>query len=139
MRFAGAAFGISAMFELLAIGSATPLFGALRGGAPAIVYHTIYVGLFAALAAGLWLPRPWGYRLLLAGCCFYTADNLRYVLDRDGMRALIEQQIGSFQSVRRLVDFDSMMQVATLTAALSVACWWGFALYARRRRAYFAS
>jgi len=27
----------------------------------------------------------------------------------------------------------------TLAAILSVACWWGFMLYARARRSYFAA
>ena len=139
MRFAGAAFGISAVLELGSIGSAVPMFGALRGGAIAIAYHGVYAALFAALCIGLWSAKRWGYRVLLAGTCFYTVDNLRYVLDRTGMKAQIDEQLAAFSAVRDLVDAESLMQMATLTAIMCVACWWGFTLYARSRRSYFAA
>ncbi len=139
LRFAGAAFGISALLKLMFIASTVPMFGALRSGVIAIAYHGVYTALFAALCIGLWNAKRWGYRLLFAATCFYTVDNLRYVLDRTGMKAQIDEQLAAFGAVRDLVDAESMMQVTTLTALLFVACWWGFTLYARTRRSYFAA
>ncbi len=146
LRFAGAAFGISAVLELMSIGSTVPMFGALRSGAIAIAYHGVYAALFAALCIGLWNAKRWGYRLLFAVTCFYTVDNLRFVLDRTGMKAeidhlkvQIDQELAAFTTLRDVVDAESMMRLATLTAILFVACWWGFTLYARTRRSYFAA
>lgn len=138
LRFAGATFGLSAMFELLSIGSSVPMFGALRDGVIANAYHGIYVVFFGALCLGLWEAKRWGYRFLLAATWFYTADNLRYVLDRAGMKAQIDRQLADFGVARDLVDAQSLMQMTTLVAILFVACWWGFTLYARARRSYFA-
>ncbi len=139
LRFAGAAFGISAVLELVSIGSTVPMFGALRGGAIANAYHGVYAALFAALCFGLWSARRWGYRLLFVSTCFYTVDNLRYVLDRTGMKAQLDRHLATFSAVREVVDAESLMQVATLSATLGVTCWWGFTLYARTRRSYFAA
>lgn len=136
LRFAGATFGLSAVFELASMGSAVPMFGTLRGGAVAGVYHGVYVALFTGLFYGLWNASRWGYRLLFAATCFYTVDNLRYVLDRTGMRAQLEH---SLSAVSELLDTESMMRTATLSAILFVACWWGFTLYARAHRSYFAA
>lgn len=139
MRFAGAAFGISTVFELGSISSAVPMFGALRGGAIAYAYHGVYAVLFAALFTGLWNANRWGYRLLFFATCFYTLDNLRFVLDRTGMKAQIDRQLDVYSVIREIVDADSLMRLMTLTAILVVACWWGFMLYARARRSYFTA
>ncbi len=95
--------------------------------------------LMHQVAFGLWSARRWGYRLLFVSTCFYTVDNLRYVLDRTGMKAQIDRQLAAFSAVREVVDAELLMQVATLSATLGVTCWWGFTLYARTRRSYFSA
>ncbi len=139
MRLAGAAFGISSLLELLSIGRAVPMFGALRGGVVAMVYHAVYVVLFAALFTGLWNAKTWGYRLLFIGTSFYTIDNLRFILDRAGMKAQIDEQLAVFASVRSMFDSEALMQLATITVITAVLCWWGFMWYARLRRSYFVA
>ncbi|MBI5851805.1 MAG: hypothetical protein HZB39_12390 [Planctomycetes bacterium] len=131
LKFAAAAFGFSAVLEVLSIGSAVPLAGELRGGLVAQVYHGAYTALFAALFVGLWQLRRWAYPLLSAGTCVYTIDNVRYVLDRPGLRARLASEINA---LRGIVDEESMLSTATWSALLFVACWWGFVLWVRRRR-----
>ncbi len=131
LKFAAAAFGLSAVLEVLSIGSAVPLAGELRGGLVAGVYHGAYTALFAGLFFGLWQFRRWAYPLLLTSTCVYTIDNVRYVLDRPGLRARFASEINA---LRGIVDEESMLSTATWSSLLFVVCWWGFVLWVRRRR-----
>ena len=137
IRTAGVLFVASAIVEFYFVTAETPLFGAVRDGAIAVLYHLVYVTLFLALGVGLLTGRRWGYRLVFAGTLFYTLDRLLYLLDRKTMEDQVMKQLQPYSELLELIDTDSILQMAVLTTVLSVACWWGFALYIYVRRSYF--
>lgn len=137
LRISGILFMASALFELAAVTSEVPLFGAVRSGAIAILYHLAYTALFLGMGIALLNGKTWGYRLTLAGTLFYTLDKALYLLDHETMEAFLLQQFQGHQEILELIDKDSILQVTRLTTALFVVCWWGFALYVHRRREYF--
>ncbi len=146
IRTAGVLFVASAIFELFFVTTEIPLFGELRGGAIAVLYHLVYVTLFLALGVGLLTGRRWGYRLVFAGTLYYPLDRLLSLLDGKTMEVHLEQllqplresfELMGYREVFELVEKDSILQMAALTTVLFVGCWWGFALYIYVRRSYF--
>ncbi|MFH0795069.1 MAG: hypothetical protein V2A74_13675, partial [bacterium] len=117
--------------------SGVPLFGAVRGGAAAVIYHLIYVGLFVAMGAGLWNAAPWGLNVMLAGTIYYTLDSLRYLFDRPAREAYMAQQLQGFGDLFDRADLNSYLHMMTLMTVLFIVCWWGFLLYLYMRRDYF--
>jgi hypothetical protein len=150
IKISAAFFMIGALFELGTITSDVPLFGAMRGGLVAFAYHAIYVVGFAVVGVGLWTPKPWGARALFAMTGWYTFDRMLRLLDGAGRRAELDAATTSplIASITGMtgapLDPDMMellrhqlMQLYTMTLLLTVACWWGFALFIHVRRAYF--
>jgi hypothetical protein len=137
IRTAGLFFVVSAIFELMCVTTEIPLFGAIRGGAIAALYHVVYATLFLALGAGLLTRRRWGYRLVFAGTLYYTLDKFLYLLDRETMELQLMGQLERYREISELIDRDAILQMAVLATVLFTLCWWGFALYIYLRRGYF--
>ena len=137
IRTAGVLFVVSAIIELISVTGETPLFGAVRGGAVAVLYHLVYVALFLALGVGLWTGRRWGYRLVFAGTFFYTLDRSLYLVDRETMEAHLMQQLQQYGEILDLIGKSSFLEMLVLATVLSVGFWWSFALYIYVRRSYF--
>lgn len=137
IRTAAALFLVSAIFEGMSPTSGVPLFGAVRGGAVAVSYHLLYVGLFVAMGVGLWVARPWGYWVTFAGTVFYTLDRALYMLDQQARHAAVLQELHGYGGMFDMVDPGSILWMTNGVAALGVACWWGFVLYLYVRRDYF--
>lgn len=140
-RTAAVLFILSALFELLSAGSETLLFGAIRGGVIAGIYHLVYVALFAALGVGLWSGKSWGYPLVFTTTAVYTLDKLQFVLSQNALETLIRNQLAGYESALQAQGIDTtlIMQAVVLTSVVVVLCWWGFALYTYLRRDYFKS
>lgn len=136
-RTAAVFFFVSAVFELLAVGTPVPFFGELRGGAVTLVYHLVYAALFVALGAGLWGARPWGYTLVFAVTALYTLDRLQLLLSDAAMNAVVVQMQAEIGAAMPGIEMAPVSQALVLLLVLFVAGWWGFALYARWRRDYF--
>lgn len=136
-RTAAVFFFVSAVFELLAVGTPVPLFGELRGGAITLVYHLVYAALFVALGAGLWGARPWGYTLVFAATALYTLDRLQLLLSDAAMNAVVAQMQAEIGAAMPGIEMAPVSQALVLLLVLFVAGWWGFALYARWRQDYF--
>ena len=130
-------FLLSAAFEALSLTGKVPLFGAMRGGAAAILYHAIYIALFAAMGAGLWELRPWGYRMMLGGTIFYTLDRARYLLEYHARSADIASQTQGLGDLGDIIDPGFALMMTSVAALVSVLCWWGFMLYLYMNRARF--
>lgn len=137
IKSAAVAFFASAIFEMFSITSEVLLFGALRGGAVAVLYHLIFVGLFVAMGIGLWVPKTWGPRAVYGATAFYTLDKALYALDKTGREAEIMKAVGGHKEVLQMVGKGSLLQLGVTTAVVLVACWWGFAAYIYLRREYF--
>ncbi|MBI5782877.1 MAG: DUF2127 domain-containing protein [Gammaproteobacteria bacterium] len=129
----------SAALELLSITSEAPLFGEIRGGVSAGIYHVVYAALFLGLGVGLWSARKWGYTLVFVTTALYTLDKLQLVLGRQALEAFVKAQISGFESQLQSqgVDETLIMQAIVLMAIVVVLSWWGFALYTWWRRDYF--
>lgn len=136
-RFAAVCFGLSAIWELSSLQGEALLFGRVVSGAGAVVYHALYVALFAWLAFGLWTGRRSGYYVLLATTVLYTIDRLQMLFAGDGLAALIRQQIAANADLLQVVSVDQLLQMLTLAILVIVLCWWGFVAYAYYRRDYF--
>ena len=139
-RTAAVLLMISAALELLTLTSEVPVFGEIRGGASAGIYHLVYAALFLGLGVGLWSAKKWGYALVFVTTALYTLDKLQLVLGRQALEVFIKAQMGGFESQLQSqgVDVNLIMQAIVLMAIVVVLCWWGFALYTWWRRDYFA-
>ncbi len=137
IRTAGVFFVVSAIFELTSMTTEIPLFGAVRGGAVAVLYHFVYATFFLAMGVGLLMGKRWGYRVVLAGTLYYTLDKFLYLLDRKTMEVHLMEQLQGYGEILELIDKDSILRMTVLTTVLFVVCWWGFALYIHLRRGYF--
>ncbi len=136
-RTAAVCFFVSAIFELLAVGTPSPLFGELRGGAVSAIYHLAYVVLFVALGAGLWGARPWGYTLVFVVTALYTLDKLQLLLSDTAVNAVVAQMYAEIEVSMPGIGTAQVSQAFTLLLVFFVLGWWGFALYTRWRRDYF--
>ncbi len=130
---------VSALFEGLSLTSGIPLFGAIRGGAIAVVYHLLYFGLFLAMGIGLWAARPWGYRVMFIGTIIYSLDKVIYLLDRQARDAAMREMLAGYGGILDIVDPGSMQQMISLITVLMVVSWWGFLLYLYFRQSYFGA
>jgi hypothetical protein len=136
-RIAAVFFLLSALLEIFSITSKVPLFGALRGGVSAAIYHLIYFLLFMALGIGLWRAKPWGYKLVFGGTLFYTLDKVSNLFYPDFIKAWLMQQFSRYGEIWQLIDIETLLQMVILLMLLLVACWWGFAVYTYLRKDYF--
>lgn len=128
LRFAGLFFILSAVLEVASVTSEVPLFGAMRGGFPAILYHSVYALLFTVIGAGLWQLRAWCPTAVLAGTVFMSVERLVFLL---GDRTLgYEQLLG-------MVETEMLDAVVLTAVATTIVCWWGFAVYVFMRRDSF--
>jgi len=139
IRTAGAFFWASALFEGMSLTSEIALFGAVRGGAVAVSYHLLYVGLFIAMGIGLWIGSSWGYRLMFAGTILYTLDKALYLLDHQARKAELQQQLHGAGGLLEIVDQGSIFWIVDIAALASIVCWWGFLFYLYLHRDYFGA
>ena len=144
LRLAGAFFLLTAAYEAYSITGGVPLAGAVRTGLVAVTYHLIFTTAYVAMGLGLLMLRPWGFPVLLAGTGLYTIDRLAHLLDRPGILASINQSSSELQGLilgtdglGGLIDSDTIVHATRLETAVLLACWWGFAFYAVRKRRLF--
>jgi hypothetical protein len=138
IKSAGALFILSAVFELLSLTSAVPLFGAIRSGPLMVVYHTLYIALFLIIGLGLWIPKHWGFKAAFAGASFYTLDKVLFLLESATKETYLVQLLGNYREIQQMIDTQSVVRIYSYTMVMSIACWWGFVLYLYLRREYFS-
>ncbi len=129
---------LSANFELGSVTSGVSLFGSIRVGVVAVAYHLSYSALFLAMGIGLLQAKPWTYRLVLAGTLFNTLDKLVYVITPGTMRVELQRVVERFPQYLQLIDIDSLLPIMTALTVSFCGCWWGFVVYLRLHRSYFA-
>jgi hypothetical protein len=133
----GILFLASAAVEMASLTSPVPLFGDVRSGAVAVIYHLVFVALFIAIGYPLFKRLKIAPRIVFAGTAFYTLDRLVYLFDARGREAEITAALHKFGGAVGLLPKGSLEGISTLTTALTLASWWGFALYVHFRRASF--
>jgi hypothetical protein len=127
----------SAALELLDLAAPAPLFGGLRSGAAALLYHGLYVVLYAGIGFGLWSARPWGYAAVMAGTAATTLDKAQLLLARDTLYSYLMTQLTVTRDLVALVPRQQLLSAFSAAYILIVLCWWGFAGYVHLRRGYF--
>lgn len=140
-RITAVLFVLSAVFEFFGITSAAPLFGEIRSGIGAGIYHVIYIVLFLGLGFGLWKGSQWGYKLVFITTGFFTLDKLQFLLGQQLIETLAREQIAGYEAELQAqgIDVNMIVQAIVLMSLVVVLCWWGFALYTYWRRDYFKS
>lgn len=136
-RTAAVFFALSVLIELAGITMPAPLFGELRSGTAALIYHLIYALLFLVLAVGLWTASRWGYYAVFVGGGFYTLDKLQFLLSGEATQDFVLAQFRGQEPLLQAVGSDMVMLSLTLVTLAFVLGWWGFAAYAYLRRSYF--
>lgn len=140
--------GLSGLFEFTSMTSQTPFFGLLLSAPAVMVYHFIYAVLFIAVGIGVWLARPWGYRILQLTCGIYIVDRLQMAASSETLREYILATLQDMTAkyAQYNLDFSMMTDPALIGQAVWItqvmaltmaACWLGFSVWARWRRAYF--
>lgn len=137
IKTSAAFFFLSALLELVSVTTPVPMFGALRSGAGAALFHLAYAGLFTALGVGLWNAKPWGFNLVFAGTAIYTLEKVLYLLDSRGREADLLAQVQGHRELLDVVGMSSILQMLTITTLLFICSAWGFAIYIYLRREYF--
>lgn len=142
IKSAGVLFILSGLYMLISPTSEVPLFGAMRGGLVALSYNLGFAALFLGIGIGLITGKPWGYGLVMSGTALYSVDKILLILDKPAQEAYLTAN-GTMQSLAPLVGVPEAdlravaSQAITVTCLISLACWWGFALYIYLRRDYF--
>jgi len=129
-------FVVSGVVSLASLTSAVPLFGAMRSGSVALVYNLFYAALFLSVGIGLIIGHVWGYRLFMAGTIIYSLDGISFLLNKKTRNAYLAAS-GVTRDVGSLIDVGMLDQWVFLASAISLLCWWGFALFVYIRRDYF--
>jgi len=144
LRLAGAFFLATAAYEVYSMTGAVSLAGAVRTGLIAVTCHVIFTAACVAMGLGLLMLRAWGIPVLLAGTGLCTIDRLALLLDKAGILASISQSRSELQGLilgtdgmGSLIDSDTIVHATRLETAVLLACWWGFAFYAVRKRRLF--
>lgn len=134
---AGILFILSGLLELYSINARVPLFGNVRGGLIAAIYHLVYVVLFLLLGFGLFKAKAWAYRLVFAAAGLYTLDRMLYILDRKALETYLAVLLDKYGVTVGIPETGVILKVVMLAAIMTAAGWWGFAGYTYLRRQYF--
>lgn len=135
IRTASVFFFLAAVTELFSIAATVPLFGEFHSGAVAIIYHLIFIGLFAGMGAGLWYAKAWGLWLMLAGTITYTLDRVLYLLDG---KSLIND-LNQYGALLGAGGQDLVSMTMNIVTISTLGGWWGFLIYLYFKRDYFLS
>jgi hypothetical protein len=152
-RTAAVFFILSAVLELPFVTSEVPLFGAVRDGLIADVYHIVYVLLFTALGVGLWNGVRWAFPTVFITTVYYSLDTIQAFFSREAAEVDFKRQLmqilagqeAAFQQVGvSKEDFMNAVingyhNMISVLPFVLLACWLGFAWYTYRRRDYFSA
>ena len=127
----------SAVLEILDYNSAVALFGGVRVGAVAVIYHFLFTALYFLSGIGLWTASPWGYWALMITTATYTFDKVQLILFPKAFYDYIIMQLTVTREIVGMLPQDQLLHYFMIGYAVLVLCWWGFAWYIHARRQYF--
>jgi hypothetical protein len=127
---------LSGVWMLVTCTSPVPLFGELRGGAVAVLYHGLLSASFLAMGYALATRKPWALAATAAASVAYTLDKLMYLIDAKARQASLVESIQFFDTLGEGMS-DMIDQVAVVLSLAFLACWWGLCVYIYIKRAYF--
>ncbi len=134
-KTAGFFFFISALIEVVTIGSPVVLFGADRSGFVAVIYHLLYLGIFGGMGWGLWSAKHWGFQMMFFGTLIYTVDRLLFIMY--GQVTSSSSLLSDYGDMMGAGGQDLIAQASALTVVATLLAWWGFVAYVYFKRDYF--
>ncbi len=137
IRTAAVLFLASAVLEIMDFSAAVALFGGVRAGAAAVVYHFVFAALYVMSGIGMWTAKSWGYSAVMTTTAVYTIDKVQLVLFPDAFYDHILQQLTVTREIVGMIPKEQLIQYFILAYIVLLLCWWGFALYIHMRRQYF--
>jgi len=137
IRTSGVFFLASAVFEIMDYNSAVALFGGVRVGGVALIYHFVFAALYVLSGVGMWTSKPWGYSAFMATTAVYTIDKVQLMLFPQAFYDYVLQQLTVTREIVGLIPKEQLVQYFMTAYAVLLLCWWGFALYIHMRRQYF--
>jgi hypothetical protein len=137
IRTAAVLLMVSAILEVMDYDSAVALFGGVRVGAIAVIYHIVFAGFYILSGIGLWTAKLWGYWAVMTTTAIYTIDKVQLILFPQAFYDYILQQLTVTREVVGMMPKDQLLLYFKMAYILLLLCWWGFALYIHGRRAYF--
>jgi hypothetical protein len=137
IRTAAVFFLLSAVLEIMDFNSAVALFGSVRAGAAAVVYHFVLAACYILSGIGMWAAKPWGYSAVMTTTATYTIDKVQLILFRDAFYDHILRQLTVTREMVGMIPKEQLIQYFIIAYIVLLLCWWGFALYIHMRRQYF--
>ena len=137
IRTSGVLFLVSAVFEIMDYNSAVALFGGVRAGVVALIYHFVFAALYGLSGIGMWTSKPWGYSAFMATTAVYTIDKVQLMVFPQAFYDYVLQQLTVTREIVGLIPKEQLVQYFMIAYAALLLCWWGFALYIHMRRQYF--
>ena len=137
-QISGVLLAGAAIFEVFALTSPVPLWGALRDGPIAVIYHAAYTVFFATVAFALFRQQHWGPRVINIGCAVVTLERIVYMLDKKARDAELARAAGGdLEILHSVIPAEALEWIMITSGAVTLVSWWGFAAYVHYRRAYF--
>lgn len=137
IRTAGVLFLVSAVLEIMDFSSAVALFGGVRTGAAAVIYHLVFMAFYFLSGIGMWAAKPWGYCVFMTTVAVYTIDKVQLILFPQAFYDYIIQQLTVTREIVGMLPKEQLIQYFMIAYGVLLICWWGFALYIHLRRGYF--
>jgi len=137
IRTAGVFFLVSAVFEIMDFNSAVALFGGVRIGAAAVIYHFLFIAFYILSGIGMWTAKPWGYWVFMTTAAIYTIDKIQLILFPQAFYDYILQQLTVTREIVGMIPKGQLIQYFMIAYIVLLLCWWGFSIYIHMRRQYF--
>lgn len=135
IRSTGYLFILSAVTELFAIQDAVAIFGDVRGGATAVIYHLIGAFFFLLGGLGLLEGSQRGLKAFYAFTVFYSLQQLIFIADTSAIEVYLRS--ANLSAISTVVGIGSMAEILRSSSLVALLCAWGFALYIHIHRDYF--
>ena len=128
---------LGAVLELSSPLAKVPLFGDVRGGAVAFIYHFLSASFFALAGLGLLEGSKRGLKAFYAMIAFYTIQQLLFIFDSNATEAYLKQS--GISAITGLLGAggDSIAEAMRSASILMLLSTLGFAFYIYIRRDYF--
>lgn len=137
LQTAGAFFFVSAIWEVYSFNTEVALFGTFREGAVAWVYHLIFLALFSVLGWSYCVRHWWGPRMTYLTTFVVSVDRLLFLIDEKARHASVMRQVEGSKEVLEIIGEDTLQSMMSAAAWVTLASWWGLALFVWGRRSYF--
>jgi len=132
-RIGSAFFLMSGIAESFSIAASVQVFGAVHGGLIATMYHLIFICIYFGMGVGLWVAKPWLYKVMWIGTSIYSLEKLMSLFANQETSTLLAEY-GHMLGTGGQETIVMIMQTAIL---ISLASWWGFLGYVYYHRKYF--